>query len=781
MKKSLVILLCVLLLFVGSASAASDKTTNGDFENGLDGWTTNIDEYNTATGSITALSSGGLDDSGCVELAGYSGTGGGYVTCSLSQAITSGTITTISYWYKYEATSSFPNNPRFTVYWGGTQVDQVTIYNGNEDWTQRTITISNPEQITGALLFQADLYVTGSEVTQRLARIYIDEVEILSSGTPPVISSITQSPTTGSSDKEPAPARITFTGVVSQGSTPLTYSWDFTNDGTTDATGQTATYTYSQPGTYTCKLTVSNSEGSTSATTTVYVDDPLPQGDFYVSPTAGNAPLDVQFILTAAGSGETYQWWFGDGNEVGGEPDSTAAQPTHRYTEEGVYDVTLIITNSVGSVTLTKNQLITVSPEGTTHTSTGIGSIYSPHSVQMIFTDVFGVPIRGLEVKFSQKSSSGNIDEILNWFGITNPAAITGNQQAVTSEDGSISWLALPQIQYEVSYVWEGKPYSFLIYPHETLYKIRVGQAPKPTEVNVLAELKCTDSEDFEEIMLSLKYFYEETSNVYFWVKCEDELIYSQTFSGNRVSTSATVPNERGVQYIYGYTASLTDGTVKEEFRKVEAKGNPEIPLWDLGIQNYGYGKEWYMYIAFAITLLVASLFYYTSAKQGSVVVALFLGALFLFVGWIPMEYTPLITLAAGLAMIAAANKDGREIGFTSIILILALTGAIIGLINGTNLFGGSYASPTFSMDYSLSTFETATNSTNIVTAGQSILTIIGIMTDMISGALGMLVFAAPMLIQLGMPVELAAVCQVAIYIVVLMWFIHDLLPRLRG
>lgn len=773
-----IVIFCVLLLFVGTASAATDKTTNGDFEDGLTGWMTNVDEYNTATGTITVVSDG-LDGSDCVELAGYSGTGGGYVTCSLSQAITSGTITTISYWYKYEATSSFPNNPTFKVYWGGSLIDEITIYNGNQGWQQRTITISNPEQINGALLFQADLYVTGTDVTQRIARLYIDEVEILSSGTPPVISSISQSPTTSSGDKEPAPARITFSAAVS-GSGTLSYAWDFTNDGTTDATGSTATYTYTQPGTYTCKLTLSNAEGSTSATTTVYVDEPLPQGDFYAQPISGNAPLNVQFILTASAAGETYQWWFGDGNPTSGSPDSTAAQPSHTYREEGTYTVTLIITNSVGSVTLTKTDLITVSPEGSTSTSTGIGSIYAPHSVQMMFVDVWSNPVTGLEVTFEVSTSSGNIDEILKWFGISNPAAITGNQQAVTSADGTISWLALPQIQYEVSYIWEGKQYSFLLYPQDTNYVIRVGQSSQASLGEAAAEFTSVVSQDYADITLGLKYFDADASNVYFWIKSGDELLYSQTFAGNRVNTAFTVPNTRGVQYTWGYSASMTDGSTMEDARKVEATGNPNIPLWDLGIQNYGYGLEWYMYIAFGITLLVASLFYTTTAREGGVIVGLFLGALFLFVGWIPSVYAPLISLAAGLAMIAAANKDGREIGFSSIILLIALSGAVIGLINGSALFGGGYSGATIDFDYNLDQFANAMDS-SIWTTAYTFLSVAQTMASMIFSAVHMLLFAAPMLISLGMPLSLASIITVAIWVVTAFWFFLDLLPRLKN
>jgi glucose/arabinose dehydrogenase/PKD repeat protein len=57
----------------------------------------------------------------------------------------------------------------------------------------------------------------------------------------------------------------------------LTYAWDFDNNGTTDATGVTASHTYSTAGTYTAKLTVTDSSGETSTTTvSINVDNDAP-------------------------------------------------------------------------------------------------------------------------------------------------------------------------------------------------------------------------------------------------------------------------------------------------------------------------------------------------------------------------------------------------------------------------------------------------------------------------------------------------------------------------
>lgn len=783
--KIFTLLFCILFLLAAPAAALTDKATNGDFEDGLDGWDVTTDTTYSASAYVISQSGTGVSGSDCVLFNLDSGSTGGIAEASISQIIGSGTITQISYWYKYGATTGYsgydPNPGTIKIYWGGDLIDTVTLYpSSGTSWQQRTVQISNAEPIDSWLTFQASSYTSGTDAIRRTANVRLDNIEILSSGTPPIISDIEQSPASSSGNKIPSPATITFTAELSQGSEPVTYRWDFTNDGTYDATGKTVTHTYPLAGTYTCRLVVNNGEGAVTQSTTVYVDNPLPQGDFYANPISGNAPLNVQFILTAAGDGETYQWWFGDGNNVTEAPDSTQAQPSHRYTTEGVYSVRCIITNSVGSVTLQKDQLITVSPEGSTNVNTGIGSIYSPHSVQMMFVDSLSIPVTGLQVNFEMLTQSGNLDEILKWYGISGSDAITGKQKATTSADGTISWLALPQIQYKVSYIWAGQEYSFLLYPQDSSYIIRVGSGQQATLGEASAFFDAVPSADYADLTLSLKYYQQNTNNILFWIRADGDLIYSNSFSGNRLNTSYVVPNTRGVEYTWGYNASLTDGTTQEDGRKHEAKGNPAVPLWDLGIQNYGYGLEWYMYIAFGITLLVASLFYSTTAKQGGVVVGLFLGALFLFVGWIPSAYAPLISLAAGLALLASASKDGREIRFDSIILLIALSGAIIGMINGTDLFGGGYASSTIQYDFSLDKFANIAD-TSLWTTTYTFVSIVQTMMSMAFSALQMLVFAGPMLLDLGLAFELVAVVQIAIWVVVLMWVLHDLLPRIRG
>jgi parallel beta-helix repeat protein len=67
-----------------------------------------------------------------------------------------------------------------------------------------------------------------------------------------------------------APLTVQFTDQ-STGTGPLTYAWDFDNDGTTDNTTQSPSYTYATAGTYTVNLTVTGTGGSDSEIKTDYI------------------------------------------------------------------------------------------------------------------------------------------------------------------------------------------------------------------------------------------------------------------------------------------------------------------------------------------------------------------------------------------------------------------------------------------------------------------------------------------------------------------------------
>jgi glucose/arabinose dehydrogenase/PKD repeat protein len=88
-------------------------------------------------------------------------------------------------------------------------------------------------------------------------------------GNQPPTAVINASPTQG-----PVPMTVNFSATSSTDPDPadqgrLTYAWDFTNDGTTDSTAATTSFTYATAGTFTARLTVTDSLGATDSETVI--------------------------------------------------------------------------------------------------------------------------------------------------------------------------------------------------------------------------------------------------------------------------------------------------------------------------------------------------------------------------------------------------------------------------------------------------------------------------------------------------------------------------------
>lgn len=176
------------------------------------------------------------------------------------------------------------------------------------------------------------------------------------------------------------PLTVSFTDSSSGG--PTSWEWDF-GDGTT-STAQDPVHTYNTVGTYSVTLTAINGTISDDITKSDYitVEGNGPEASFTASPLEGEAPLNVQFTDTSAGSPTAWSWNFGDGST------STAENPTHIYSREGTYTVKLTVTNSYGSDTYEAASYIYVysiaAPAADFSSNVTSGSV--PLSVQ--FTDL---------------------------------------------------------------------------------------------------------------------------------------------------------------------------------------------------------------------------------------------------------------------------------------------------------------------------------------------------------------------------------------------------------
>ena len=123
-----------------------------------------------------------------------------------------------------------------------------------------------------------------------------------------------------------------------------TYAWDF-GDGTTGS-GVSLTHRYSRGGTFAVTLRVTSAAGLTATTARqITISTTLPAGsaNFVFSPT-NPYPEDVVYFNASSSTlaNGTYVWDFGDGSS------GTGVTPTHSYSLERTFTVTLTVRNQLG-------------------------------------------------------------------------------------------------------------------------------------------------------------------------------------------------------------------------------------------------------------------------------------------------------------------------------------------------------------------------------------------------------------------------------------------------
>jgi gliding motility-associated-like protein len=144
------------------------------------------------------------------------------------------------------------------------------------------------------------------------------------------------------------PLTVQFTDLsTATGSSIISWLWDF-GDGTT-GTIRNPIHTYTSAGNYNVTLRVTTISGCTKTLTRnnyIQASNGVTANFTNTSPTGCSLPVTISFTNTSSGSGTlSYLWNFGDGGT------STAQHPTHTYTSQGSFNVSLRVTSSTGCIT----------------------------------------------------------------------------------------------------------------------------------------------------------------------------------------------------------------------------------------------------------------------------------------------------------------------------------------------------------------------------------------------------------------------------------------------
>src|SRR6266568_217751 len=243
--------------------------------------------------------------------------------------------------------------------------------------------------------------------------------EFFGASPPPTLSaSFTYSPSSPQTGQT-----ISFTGSVSGGSPPYSYSWSF-GDGSTGM-GSSPQHTYSSTGTLTVALTVKDNGSPQQTTTsqqslTVSGAPPPLTASFAYSPSSTQAGEPVTFTASASGgtSPFTFSWSFGDGSTGTGSP------ATHTYSSAGSYTTTLTVKDSS-------------TPQQTATSRKAVSVTSPPSPISATFTVSPSSAEVGQSISFTASASGGASPYSYSW-GYGDGSAGTGLQVTHTyNSDGT--------------------------------------------------------------------------------------------------------------------------------------------------------------------------------------------------------------------------------------------------------------------------------------------------------------------------------------------------------
>ena len=270
------------------------------------------------------------------------------VATSTTQALV-GQIVDIDVVAKNEGTETETFN--VTAYYNGTAIQTQTVTNlASYAETTLAFTWNTTNVVPSNYMIKAIASTVPGE-TDTADNTYIDgTVKIIN----PPVAHFTYYPTTPLTGET-----VTFNASLSRpdGGTIITYGWNF-RDGTPNATGMITTHAYTDNGTYTVTLTITDDEGLTGTNSqNITVLDRPPIASFTESATSVPTGTAIHFDASASydpdGSIVSYLWDFGD------ETNGAGVAIDHAYTDDDTYTVTLTVTDNDGT-TATANATKTI-------------------------------------------------------------------------------------------------------------------------------------------------------------------------------------------------------------------------------------------------------------------------------------------------------------------------------------------------------------------------------------------------------------------------------------
>lgn len=361
-------LLLFVGIFTGSAAAATELITNGDFSNGLNGW--NVDEpYGTMSGIIDVSHAGKT----AALFSIYNASTDPEPTVSISQTIDvtgADTVTFKTKQFDFDAAGTFiGGSVSLTIYQNDVVVGYYTWNNIGTTWTDQSFSVAS---LTGNVTLK---WEGRCPTTARFIKFCVTDISCLDLSQRPVITSAYFTGhygNTGIGTQINTDVSVTYT--VTDGIPPgarVVIDWGDNRQNQYTELSATKTHQYTSPGDYTVILTALGSAGSGGAAQVRVGYVHAMEVSFSAEPVSADPGSYIRFTANVSSTVgiASYAWMFEHGSTGYG------SVVEHQYNSAGTYSPILTVTDTSGyTVEYQRVDYILIAGQSVSFNSTSVAS-----------------------------------------------------------------------------------------------------------------------------------------------------------------------------------------------------------------------------------------------------------------------------------------------------------------------------------------------------------------------------------------------------------------------
>lgn len=329
---------------------------------------------------------------------------------------------------------------------------------------------------------------------------------------------------------------------------------------------------------------------------------------------------------------------------TGATTTTTAGVGTFSNLPYGLYDISASTDEMSGTsegILVDENETATVYLSS--DTGGGAGISYPPHNVQFVVKTVWGQPIEDVEVTATYIESTGPIEWLFDWIGISEDVDVENTEMSGTTDAlGCIDFMMVESVKYRVTFEKVGIiDQEMEVYPKDDQYIVLVNDLPDWWEAGYdeqeVVTIDVTGTEinaTYASITIQYNDTLSDTTGGTVWLNQTNKTAIGLD-QDNLDSYNVAATNFTATFYVTSYHGESYFVNVDTEHDTFGFINRTFTVMFEEEPVSTGLPESWNIYIAAFLILFTGCFFGATTSPTNGALIVCFEGWVFWGIGWL--------------------------------------------------------------------------------------------------------------------------------------------------